>query len=117
MRDDDIRVLFDEVDDGPAMSVSADDVIARGARIRDRRRTLAIIGSALASAAAVIGVAVAVSPADREPIRPAGPVRTVTPAPAPPIAVPPPGVPTADPVPGAEPRSPGASSRQAESTP
>ena len=107
--DDDVRVMFSQVTNGPPMRLDASDVIARGGRVRRRRKRWAVAGSSVATAAVLVvaGLAVGHRGGPPAPVEPAGPgLSTVTPAPSP---SPTPGVrPPADSssVPDSLPRSP-----------
>ncbi|SEP40666.1 hypothetical protein [Amycolatopsis saalfeldensis] len=90
--DDQVRVLLSQVTDGPPMRLDASDVIARGGRVRRRRKRWAVAGSSAATAAVLVVAGFAVghragAPAPVEPARPG--LSTVAPAPSP---LPTPGV-------------------------
>jgi hypothetical protein len=53
-RDDQVRALFHRIDDGPPLDIDVHDVMARGKRVRARRTGLAVVGSTLAVAGAVV---------------------------------------------------------------
>ncbi|WP_329070594.1 hypothetical protein [Amycolatopsis sp. NBC_01480] len=88
--DDDVRVMFSQVTNGPPMELDASDVIARGGRVRRRRKRWAVAGSSVATAAVLVVAGLAVGhragPTPVEPARPG--LSTVAPAPSsPPPAV------------------------------
>jgi hypothetical protein len=92
--DDDVRVMLSQVTDGPPMQLDASDVIARGGRVRRRRKRWAVAGSSAATAAVLVVAGLAVGhragPTPVEPARPG--LSTIAPAPSssPPPAVQPP---------------------------
>lgn len=80
VREDDLRATFSALhaEDAPPRAVTAADVIRRGRTVRTRRRTLAVVGTGLATAA-VVGVALAVLPHSEPPpgqLEPGLPVTT-----------------------------------------
>lgn len=91
MSDDDIRTLFQRIDDGPPAGVDVHAVMADGRRVRVRRTRLAVAGTSVAVVAAVAaGLLVAGGATPPEPTRPATPSTTPPPTstslPAPPPA-------------------------------
>ncbi|MGW4483955.1 hypothetical protein ACWEOE_08950 [Amycolatopsis sp. NPDC004368] len=83
----DLRALFSTLPDGPPLSLSAADVITDGARIRRRRKRLAVAASSVATAAVLVVAGLAVGfTAGRHgpgtPVQPAAPgLSTVAPPP------------------------------------
>jgi hypothetical protein len=110
--DDDVKVVFSDVGDGPPMGFDAGAIIERGGRIRRRRKRLAVLGTSLTTAAAIVAIALASGqrPPDPAPVEPAGPgISLETAPPSAPSAVPPQGeapkpgsAPTQQPPPQAE---------------
>lgn len=93
--EDDIRGVLAHAAGGPPMRLQADDVIARGGRIRRRRKRLAVAGSSVATALvlAVAGFTAGHRGTDPAPVQPAAPeLSTVatTPPPSPSSTEPPP---------------------------
>ncbi|MEV4596247.1 hypothetical protein AB0K15_02455 [Amycolatopsis sp. NPDC049253] len=90
----DVRALFSTLPDGPPLTLSAADVITDGARIRRRRKRLAVAGSSVATAAVLVVAGLAVSFAAGHhgpptPVQPAGPgLSTVAPTPPPSSSLP-----------------------------
>jgi hypothetical protein len=93
--DDHVRVLLSQVTEGPPMQLDASDVIARGGRIRRRRKRWAVAGSSVATAAVLVVAGLAVGhhagpPAPVEPARPGlSTVATAPPSSAAPGVLPP----------------------------
>ncbi|WP_326567843.1 hypothetical protein VSH64_39460 [Amycolatopsis rhabdoformis] len=86
--DTDVRALFSTLPDGPPLTLSAADVITSGARIRRRRKRLAVAGSSLATAAVLVVAGLAVGFAAGHhgpptPVQPAGPGLSTVAPPAP----------------------------------
>lgn len=80
--EDDIRAALTHAAGGPPMRLQADDVIARGGRIRRRRKRLAVAGSSVATALvlAVAGFAAGHRGGEPTPVQPARPeLSTVAP--------------------------------------
>jgi hypothetical protein len=73
--DDDVRVVFADVGQGPPMSIDARGIIERGGRIRRRRKRLAVLGTSVTTAAAIVAIALASGqrPPEPAPVEPAGP--------------------------------------------
>ena len=92
VREDDLRATFSALhaEGAPPRATTAADLIQRGQAVRSRRRTIAVVGSGLATVG-VVAVALAVLPAATppEPATPPGPsstrsqVPTTTPPPSP----------------------------------
>ncbi|WP_432849287.1 hypothetical protein ACQPXB_02540 [Amycolatopsis sp. CA-161197] len=107
--DTDVRALFSTLPDGPPLTLSAADVINDGARIRRRRKRLAVAGSSVATAAVLVVAGLAVSFAaghhgPTAPVQPAGPgLSTIAPTPPPSSSLP-----TAPPTADTTARPPGA---------
>ncbi|MET9231216.1 hypothetical protein [Lentzea sp. NPDC003310] len=76
VREDDLRATFSALhqEEAPPRATTAAEVIQRGRAVRSRRRTIAVVGSGLATAG-VVAVALAVLPG-------AAPVDPATPAPS-----------------------------------
>ena len=87
--EDDIRAVLTHAAGGPPMRLRADDVIARGGRIRRLRKRWAVVGSSVATALvlAVAGFAAGHPGTEPTPVQPAAPelstVATTTPPPPP----------------------------------
>jgi hypothetical protein len=78
-RDDDVRMLFRRLDDGPPLGIDVQDVMAGGRRVRARRTGLAVAGSMLAVAAAVaISLSLAGGARGPDPLPPADQPTTAT---------------------------------------
>ncbi len=81
VREDDLRATFSALhgEEAPPRAVTAADLIQRGRAVRSRRRTIAVVGSGLATVG-VVAVALAVLPAATppEPLTP-GPSSTTSP--------------------------------------
>ncbi|MEV8609436.1 hypothetical protein AB0383_16135 [Amycolatopsis sp. NPDC051373] len=90
----DIRALFSTLPDGPPLTLSAADIINDGARIRRRRKRLAVAGTSGATAAVLVVAGLAVSFAAGHhgpptPVQPAGPgLSTIAPTPSPSSSLP-----------------------------
>ncbi|MCG8923729.1 hypothetical protein [Lentzea sp. CC55] len=89
VREDDLRATFSALHqdaEAPPRAVTAADLIRRGQAVRSRRRTVAVVGTGLATAG-VVAVALAVLPAAKpsEPATP--PLPSTTSAPPTPSAV------------------------------
>jgi hypothetical protein len=92
--DEDVRALFRRVDDGPPLSIDMHEVMARGRRVRTRRRTLAVAGStfAVVAAAVLVGLSTGGEVESPDIVRPAEPTSvsdTSTPSAPPPQQGPP----------------------------
>lgn len=96
VRDGDLRGVFNALhaEKSPDLTFTAADVVRAGERVRQRRRALAVAGSGLATAAAVL--AVVLLPGERAdaptPLVPAGPTTQPTATattPSPPVTSPP----------------------------
>lgn len=81
VREDDLRATFSALhaEEAPPRAVTAADLIQRGQAVRTRRRTIAVVGTGLATAG-VVAVALAVLPA-ATPSDPAVPGPSMTTAP------------------------------------
>ena len=82
--DDAVRALFAQAPEGPPLGLDAAGLIARGAKIRRRRKRWAVAASSAATVAVLVAAGLAVG--NREtapsPVMPAGPgLATVSPAP------------------------------------
>lgn len=92
MSDDDIRILFHRVGDGPPLGIDVNDLMTQGRRVRARRTGLALAGTTLAVAtAAAVGLTLGGQPHTPREIQPARPpatssttTSTTAPTPAPP---------------------------------
>ncbi len=106
VREDDLRDVFGALHAGndPDLGFGAADVVRAGERVRRRRRTVAAVGSGLATVAAVV-VAIVLLPGGQAPApeEPAGPVTSLTTTSTRPV---PPSTPTSVPNPPIE-TSPG----------
>jgi hypothetical protein len=84
VREDDLRATFSALhaEEAPPRAVTAADLIQRGRSVRTRRRTIAVVGSGLATVG-VVALALAVLPAATPP-EPAipGPSSTTSPVPS-----------------------------------
>ncbi|WP_086668750.1 hypothetical protein [Lentzea kentuckyensis] len=84
VREDDLRATFSALhaEGAPPRATTAADLIQRGQAVRSRRRTIAVVGSGLATVG-VVAVALAVLPAATppEPATPPGPASTTWPVP------------------------------------
>ena len=85
--EDDIRAALAHAAGGPPMRLQADDVIARGGRIRRLRKRWAVAGSSVATALvlAVAGFSAGHRGGEPAPVQPAGRPELSTVAPAPPV--------------------------------
>ncbi|WP_329790330.1 hypothetical protein V1227_00050 [Lentzea sp. DG1S-22] len=96
VREDDLRATFSALHqdaEAPPRAVTAADLIRRGQAVRSRRRTVAVVGTGLATAG-VVAVALAVLPAAKpsEPATPPLPSTTsAPPTPSPVSPTPAPG--------------------------
>jgi hypothetical protein len=76
VREDDLRDVFGALHAGndPDLGFDVSDVVRAGGRVRRRRRAVAVVGSGLATVAAVV-VAIVLLPGERAPapVEPAGP--------------------------------------------
>ena len=59
--DDEIKAIFADVGagQGPPLGIDAHDIIERGAKIRRRRKRLAVLGTSATTAAAIVAIALA----------------------------------------------------------
>jgi hypothetical protein len=108
--DDRVHALFRRIDDGPPLGIDVHDVMTRGRQARTRRTGLAVAGSVLAVAAAVVvGVSLGGGIWSPDPVQPAETPRTTTapPPPSPPATSPPATTPEPEPGNGAPPVPPG----------
>jgi hypothetical protein len=109
--DDEIKAIFADVGagQGPPLGIDAHDIIERGAKIRRRRKRLAVLGTSATTAAAIVAIALASGQhtGGPVPVQPAGPgisLETVPDTPSPgSLTTPRPGA-TRAPRPSADPR-------------
>lgn len=87
VREDDLRATFSALhaEGAPPRAITAADLIQRGRTVRTRRRTIAVVGTGLATVG-VVAVALAVLPpaTPPEPLVPGPSTTTSTPQPTPP---------------------------------
>lgn len=85
VREDDLRATFSALhgEEAPPRAVTAADLIQRGRAVRSRRRTIAVVGTGLATVG-VVAVALAVLPpaTPPEPATPPAPSSTTTQVPS-----------------------------------
>jgi hypothetical protein len=100
--DDEIKAIFADVGagQGPPLGIDAHDIIERGAKIRRRRKRLAVLGASATTAVAIVAIALASGEhtGGPVPVQPAGPgisLETVPDTPSP--GRPPPGPPRPSP--------------------
>jgi hypothetical protein len=74
MADDDVKTLFVDAD-GPPLGFDAAGIIERGGKIRRRRKRLAVLGTSLTTAAAIVAIALTSGQRTDQPapVQPAGP--------------------------------------------
>jgi hypothetical protein len=72
---DDVKVVFSDVGEGPPLGFDAHAIIERGGRIRRRRKRMAVLGTSVTTAAAIVAIALASGqrPPEPTPVEPAGP--------------------------------------------
>ncbi|HEV7980459.1 MAG TPA: hypothetical protein VGP60_37495, partial [Amycolatopsis sp.] len=93
---DDVKVVFSDVGDGPPLGFDAHAIIERGGRIRRRRKRMAVLGTSVTTAAAIVAIALASGqrPPEPVPVEPAGTgISLETAPPSTPTEVPPRGLP------------------------